>query len=197
LKDQWYGDNRDLIKWGGIVRLCQTTGIKNVLQVAYWRPSQLFRLRFDGNNEDIPKEVIQHFRDIRDIKRLADKTNITIDIVDPEFTDRNLYTKDVCQRIQQKSENQIVFLDPDTGLAKQNGKAAHVILVEVQSMWQALKQGDILVLYQHSFREKNWRNIRLNEFAEACGVQIAEIKTWEASEKVRDVIFFYCKKGTT
>ena len=196
MKDQWYADNRDLIKWGGIVDLCNTTGIKSVMQVAYYRESSWLQLRFDRKNEDIPKEVIEHFRDIEDIKRLGKKVGITIDVLKSEFSNsaREAYTKSICRRIQKQTQQQIVFLDPDNGLSPQKAKAEHVTREEISSIWQSLKRGDYLVFYQHSFRDNKWKEIRCKQLAGACSVKENIIKMWEATEKITDVVFFFCEK---
>ncbi|MFC1871939.1 hypothetical protein ACFLYF_06065 [Chloroflexota bacterium] len=196
LKDSYYADNRDLIKWGGIIHLCNTSGIKHIIQVAYFRESSWLKLLFDGEIEDIPKEVIEHFRDIDDIKRLGKKLGITIDIVKDEFSksNRGEYTKDICQRIQEQAQRQIVFLDPDTGLAPQKATAEHVTREEISLIWQYLKRGDYLVLYQHNPHIEDWENIRRIEFAQACNTEEEKISTWKASEKFNDVVLFFCVK---
>jgi hypothetical protein len=197
MKDQYYADNRDLIKWGGIVHLCEITRIKHVIQAAYFRASRSWpQLNFNGKEVSVPEDVITHFRSITDIKRLGKKAGITIDIVKGEFSHayREAYTKSICQRIQRQTQHQIVFLDPDNGLAPQKAKAEHVKSEEISSIWQRLKRGDYLVLYQHKPRIRNWRTVRKKEMAIACKIVPSTIRIWEATEKIKDVVFFYCKK---
>ncbi len=198
MKNQWYADIRDLIKWGGIVHLCETTQIKYVIQVAYltdsprlWSP-----LNFDGKDVPIPGHVITHFRSIGDIKRLGKKAGITIDVVKAEFSrsDRKAYGEAICKRIEKQPQRKIVLLDPDTGLAVKNAQEKHVKPEEVLLIWQALKPRDFLVLYQHKPRKSEWKNVRRKELAKALSVKENTIRMWEAMEKVRDVVFFFCKK---
>ncbi len=197
MKDQLYADNRDLIKWGGILHLCNTTEIRHVMQVAYYSKSSWPQLRFGREKEDIPKEVIDHFRDVEDIKRLGIKAGITIDVVKNEFShsDRDEYNKAICRRIKKQPQRKIVFLDPDTGLAMQNVKAKHVKPEEVSLIWRALKPRDFLVLYQHKPRISEWKNIRRKELTKALSVKKSTIRMWEASERIRDVVFYYCERG--
>lgn len=194
MKDQWYGDARDLIKWGGIVHLCRITGINHVMQIAYWRPSESISLVFNGKAIPLPEEVNKHFRDITDIKRLSKTTGLSMEVVTCEFDDRNEYTKSICNQIEKQSHPQIVLLDPDTGLAIRKEKAEHVTTDEIKSIWHSLKKGDVIVLYQHSFRDKHWEKIRQNQLAETCNLRPAMIKKWKARDKPKDVIFFYCEK---
>jgi len=196
MKNTWYADNRDLIKWGGIIHLCNTTGIKHVMQVAYFRNSSWGLLDFDGKDVPIPEEIITHFRDISDIKRLGKKAGITIEIVMNKFihSAREAYTDSICQRIRKLSQRQIVFLDPDNGLAPQKATDEHVKSEEISSIWERLRRGDYLVLYQHSPHVTDWKNIRKKEFARACKLVPSQVKTWEAREKVKDVVFFFAEK---
>lgn len=194
MKDQWYADNRDLIKWGGIIHLCNTTGIKHVMQVAYFRDSSWLQLNFNGKEVSIPKDVITHFRSIRDIRRLGKKAGITIDVVKSEFSDRETYSTSICKRIRKQTQHQIVFLDPDNGLAPLKAKAEHVTSEEISSIWQCLKRGDYLVLYQHNPHIPNWKTVRMKELARACNLVPSTIKIWEATKKVKDVVFFFCEK---
>jgi len=200
MKDQWYGDNRDLIKWGGILYLCNTTGIKHVMQVAYYTKSSFPKLRFDRKKEDIREEVIEHFRDIEDIRQLGKKVGITIEVIKNEFShsDRDKYNRDICKRIEKQPQRKIVFLDPDTGLATQNVKAKHVKPEEVSLIWKALKPRDFLVLYQHkprmSDRITEWKNTRRKELVKALSAKESIIRMWVASEGIKDVVFYYCEK---
>jgi hypothetical protein len=196
MKDQWYADNRDLIKWGGIAHLCSETGIKDVYQVAYWRRSTWSPLDFNNKKVRIPNEVLSHFRDINDVKRLGEKLGLHIHVENRKFCqyDRDVYHNSVCKLISTQKLRKIVFLDPDTGIAMQNAKAEHVEPQEVSSIWQSLKRGDFLVLYQHSFRDTDWKAIRRKQLAEACNIDRSKVKEWEAPALARDVVFFFCEK---
>ena len=37
MQDRWYGDNRDLVKWGTQLELAQKYRVKHILQVLYYR----------------------------------------------------------------------------------------------------------------------------------------------------------------
>ena len=202
MKNIWYADNRDIIKWGGIVHLCNTTGIKHVTQIAYFRESSRLQLDFNGKDVSIPQDVIIHFRSMRDIKQLGTKVGITIDVVENEFShnDREKYTKSICQQIQKQTQRKIVLLDPDTGLAPDSNKAKveHVKPDEVSMIWHSLNNSDFLVLYQHRFRDTDWRDIRKKQIAKACNINMSLVKEWKAPKSAKDlakdVVFFFCEK---
>lgn len=196
MKDEWYADKRDLIKWGGIAHLCNTTGVNHVIQAAYFRESPRLTLQFNSEEVLLPSAVVSHFRDIEGIRSLGTNIGVTIEVVKSEFNkqSREAYTEAICQLIQRHRQRQIVFLDTDTGLATKNAKAEHIKPEEIYLIWQSLKRGDILVLYQHKFREKNWRQIRKEQFAEACNLNKGRISEWSAPKIADDVVFFFCEK---
>ena len=197
MKDVWYADDRDIVKWGGLVHLCSEKGIKNVVQVAYYRKYQWQKLLFDEAQIDLPEQVIKHFRDIEDIKRFAYPTGLNIEVIKKDFSHgtRMDYHRDVCKRIDSLKGPKIVFLDPDVGLAPNKGTARHVKPDEVSRIWESLNPQDFLVFYQHRFRDTNWVGIRRKQLAEACGVEIGQIRTWSAQKIAKDVVFFFIEKS--
>jgi hypothetical protein len=194
MRDKWYADKRDLVKWGGIMHFLndKNLGIKKVLQIAYYRKDHWPPFNFNGADIQIPEKVIKHFRDIKLIKKLDPR----IKVFDREFEHKNRqgYTDDLCKMLTNIPEKKIAFLDPDTGLEPKECNAEHVKLCEVKKIFNSLKQGDYLVFYQHKFRNSKWDEIRLSELAEACGISRSKIKTWKANEIANDVILFFTKK---
>ena len=197
MKDVWYADDRDIVKWGGLVYLCLEKRIKNVVQVAYYRRQPWQKLLFDKAEIDLPGQVIKHFRrDIEDIKRLAHRTGLTIEVIKKEFSHgiRMDYHRYVCKEIDRIKGPKVVFLDPDVGLAPNKGTAGHVKPDEVSMIWQSLNPEDFLVFYQHRFRDRSWVEIRRKQLAEACGVEIGQIRTWSAEKIAKDVVLFFIEK---
>lgn len=37
MRDIWYSDNRDLVKWGVLAHIARTQFLKTIVQVPYWR----------------------------------------------------------------------------------------------------------------------------------------------------------------
>jgi len=74
MQDQWYGDNRDLVKWGTLLELAHRYQAKHILQVLYYRPNEWKQILVDGEKVDIAEEVIQHFRNVNSICNLTAKT---------------------------------------------------------------------------------------------------------------------------
>ena len=80
MRDQWYGDKRNLVKWGTLVYLAKREGLATILQLAMYRPSDACAPLRSGNREiALPNEVLRHFRDLDDIQRLSERVGIRVD----------------------------------------------------------------------------------------------------------------------
>ncbi|MEN6420847.1 MAG: hypothetical protein ABFD76_02775 [Smithella sp.] len=196
MRDKWYADKRDLVKWGGIMHLLdKNKSIKKVIQVAYYRKDTWPSIDFNEDKDpvNIPSHVLKHFRDINLIANLDSR----IEVYAQEFSHktRQQYTNDLCEMMKGIQEKKIVFLDPDTGLEPKKCKVENVKHCEVKQIFAALKSGDYLVFYQHKFFDSNWDEIRRSELAGSCGLSKSKIKTWKANEIANDVIFFFIEKG--
>ncbi len=170
MKDIWYADKRDLIKWGVLLRLASLFDAERILQVAYYRYSDWKQKQILINDRpfEIPQEVISHFRDIRSVSN-----------------------------INSKQERCVVFLDPDTGLEPQNSpKLDHVLESEVSDIWEAMEMSDLLVLYQHQTNRNGqpWIEPKRNQLAEAIDIPTQSIKIAEGSSIAKDVVFLYAQK---
>jgi hypothetical protein len=201
MKDKFYGDKRDPVKWGGIVSLCTEKDINTVVQVAYYREDKLGKIEFDdGYSVDLPESVKKHFpRNIYDIKRLGKPANLDIRVIDEEVDtnfgdDRQGYCDKVCEKIKGIGERKVVFLDPDNGLEPNNCKAEHVKCSEVKEVWDSLKTGDILGFYQHQFRNRNWRKLHRNKLAKACKVNRSQVRMWWSDGIAKDVVFYFIER---
>ena len=45
MRDQWYGDKRDMVKWAALLHLAQRERLSAILQVALYRPNCAGQLR--------------------------------------------------------------------------------------------------------------------------------------------------------
>ena len=201
MRDRWYGDKRDIVKWGAVLALARKRSISCVLQVAFYRPDQLnYNLIVDGVSESLPVEVIRHFRDIDHIKQLAANVNMKIDVYNepfqwrPGFRTRQDFRTDYFNKItdviKRYSKPVIVLLDPDTGIAPENCRYEHVTVQEIQTVLRAMKKGDVLLFYQHARQgDRDWLNATREEFRLAVGVNVP-VDTITCSDIANDVAFF-------
>ncbi len=207
MRDRYYGDKRDVVKWGTICVLAQKRSIRAVLQVAFYRSErQNYRLTMDGTDEPFPIAVIQHFWDIDHIKRLEANVHLRIDIHKEPFRwnsafttredFRKSYFKGVTGHIKQYSGAPvIVFLDPDTGIAPENHGYEHVTHLEIQTVLLAMKRSDVLLLYQHArLGDGDWLNSTKREFRRAVGTDVP-VETITCNEIASDVVFFMVERS--
>ena len=195
MRDQWYGDNRDLVKWSALVYLARREAVSAILHVAMYRPGPApAPLATAHGKVDPPAEVFRHFRDLADIQRLGVATGLAIEVVKEPFTDRTAYFGRVCERVRApRGGSLLVLLDPDVGLAPEIHGPEHVTSTEVAAVFAALRPGDLLVCYQHARRQKDWRGRARRAFANAPGMPSFEVEVLQ-SEVARDVLLLAVKK---
>lgn len=193
MRQQWYGDRHDLIKWGVLIHLALTRKLKQIVYVAYLRPDDPKpTIRLGRKPVSFPEHVWKHFRHIHDIRRLARTTGLQIRLIDTPFEakKRVAYTEAVVTAIRQDPERpRLVFLDPDTGISKRNANAKHVKPAEVQKIWSALCESDCLVLYQHANRNKRWVEGKRQEVKRA--INSSNVKTFRATRGSKGVALHF------
>jgi len=206
MQDQWYADNRDLVKWGVLVHLAGEHQITNILQVACYRKSGTgtASLACTQGGEPprgvpLPHEVYEHFRDVRDVRditRLQDRTGLTIEVFNEEFCrPREGYFNSVEKEVtRERRAPLLVFLDPDTGIASKRAKLKHVTDSELKRIYDVMREGDLLVLYQHARRRKQWKEETGSQFAHALAVPKQRVAMFACPELAADVVFFAVQK---
>ena len=207
MQDRWYGDNRDLVKWGTLLELARIYQAKQILQVLYyrrntWEHNEWPLIKVDGKEVEIAKEVIQHFRNSKSIRYLKRLTSlVSVDVLDETLSGRHQYLPYVVGEIRKRSlKPGIVFLDPDTGLEPPSRKSnlGHVLYDELTEIWNNLEAADVLVLYQHKtgMNKNDFITPKLQEFVNALGIDSAGAKYAHAPtfNTANDVAFFYAKK---
>jgi hypothetical protein len=196
MRDRWYGDKRDLIKWGVLLRLAGSFEARRILQLAFYRASEFGQLVIDGQAQDIPEEVIAHFRNLRTIGSIGSEIRVTV--FDPAFEDRATHLQAVLALLRAFAQERcIVFLDPDTGLESQNPSLDHVLNDEASAIWNNMKSGDVFVFYQHQTNRAGqpWIEPKRNQLAEALHLQPDAVKMAQAPDIANDVVFFFSQKA--
>jgi len=196
MRNRWYGDNRDLMKWSVLIHLATRYNAKRILQIAYFREDDIEHVEIDDTKIDIPAEVKTHFRNIRKIETLCSQVNISV--FDKVFADRNQYIDEAKRFISSfKGERCIVFLDPDTGLEPERPSLNHVLDSEVKTLWNALESLDVLVLYQHQTNRRGepWENAKRMQFAKAIDVPEGNVKIGRGPQLTHDVALLYVQRS--
>lgn len=199
MRDCWYADKRDLVKWGVLTILAEKHQAKSVIQIAYYNPCEFGTIDVDGEEHQIPGEVLSHFRSIGNIEMLAGPAKVSV--FDAPFfqSNRAEYHDAVAKYIRlRKDSRAIVFLDPDTGL-EPNGKAdyKHILDDEVRIVWESLPKGWLLVFYQHQTNRAGlpWIEQKRAQLASALNLNYEEVKLAQGPKIANDVAFLFAVKG--
>ena len=196
MRDKWYADNRDLVKWGVLLTLAERYAATHILQVLYYRPTEWAQLELDGEQAPLPAAVIRHFRRVSAASEI--EASAPVEVVLDTFKNRDDYHRLVIDRIRSRSTTPgIVFLDPDTGLEPQTPSLNHVLDSELAMLWAELKPGDVLVFYQHQTNKNDqpWIVPKKEQFELAIGLLIGAAKLARSEHIARDVVFFYAQKA--
>ena len=195
MRDIWYGDRRDRVKWGALVHLARSQGLSKIVQVAFYQRLTDPKLLMDDVPISVPKEVWDHFSDLRNIEKLGESTGIEIVVLDRVFDSirRREYIREVIQILRQHSASpKIVFLDPDTGIEPARAKAEHVTMEDVKEIWEVLSTRDWLAVYQHASRRGDWLEIGKQKFRQACEVE--HVKVFRSCKIAKDVAVFAARR---
>lgn len=195
MRDKYYSDDRDLVKWATLTHIAMEFGLQTILQVSYWRPEKVFpHFSFMGKRVPISNKVWTFFRNIHNISRLGQKIGISIAVVDRLFNpdQRDAYVFEVKTKIQQAKRPLALFLDPDIGLQPKRCCPEHTATWEIQALWPILKKREWLILYQHARRNSNWRESVADELSSLCGNMKAHVI--QSDDVGKDVAFICIEK---
>lgn len=209
MRDQWYGDNRDLLKWAELVTLARRHRVQTIVQIAMFRPNEP---EWQRETRRFPPEVLEHFRKLENVHNLGLATSLEILVWKEPFCNRDTpantqaalradYFTDALRRLRGfENKKVIAFLDPDTGLAPQEAGPKHVKQDELKSVYEVLKPGNWLALYQHAPRVKQgdaWITKRRRQFARFLDLSASRakrVKTFCALQVAGDVVLFAVEK---
>ncbi len=190
MRDKYYSDDRDLVKWATLAHIASEYGLQTILQVPYWRPEKVHpHFSFMGKRVAVSKKVWAFFRNIHSITELGPEIGVSIAVVDTEFkpNHRDTYVSEVKTKIQHARRPLALFLDPDTGLQPKKCCPEHTAIMEIQALWPVLKPREWLILYQHARRTSNWRESVADELSSLCGNMKAHVV--QSDDVGKDVAF--------
>lgn len=72
MKDTWYGDQRDIVKWATLAHIATRESIQVIVQVPFLRHGTRHVLHTDNGQTTIPTEVWEFFRDVSAVKSLGE-----------------------------------------------------------------------------------------------------------------------------
>lgn len=192
MRDKYYSDNRDLIKWATLAHIAYEYGLQTILQVPYWRPENKhpYFICMD-KRVAVPSKVWKFFRNIHSITQLGPEIGLSITLVGEEFDpdQRKIYVSKIKAEISKARRPLALFLDPDTGLQPKKCLPEHTSIMEIEELWPVLKPGEWLILYQHARHTRDWRESVAHELSSLCNRMKAHIVR---SEDVGKDVAFVC-----
>ena len=192
MREKWFSDNRDLVKWAILTQIAQKNGLYTILQIPYWRPEEFYpHFKFQDESPQVSDKVWQFFRNIHHAKSLGPKFGISINIIASEFKSdqRNEYLKEIKSEIRRLKRPLLLFLDPDTGLQPNKCKPEHTSIDEIKKLWPILQSKEWLVLYQHARRTSDWIKSIADQLSFLCNNEAVHVAR---SEDVGKDVAFLC-----
>lgn len=196
MRERWFADDRDLIKWAVLTHLADRNALKTIVQIPYWRPETKRcrpHFRFLNNSLPVSDKVWRFFKDIKSVERLGGPgTEIKVFVEEFNPRDRGVYSQKITDYLQGCARPLLLFLDPDTGLEPKMATGAHVTRNDVSHAWAGLTLNDWLVLYQHARRHKGWIANVSREIREIC--EGASLEVAQSEDIGRDVALICVRK---
>jgi hypothetical protein len=193
VKDTWYGDQRDLVKWGTLAHLAEHNSLAVIVQIAYLRAGARGTLSNGKGETPISPAVWSFFREVTAVRSLGDLLHRRIIVIDEPFIPqrRRQYRQAVVESVRSIVSSKIVLLDPDTGIAPARHSGKHITAEDIAAVWNVLRTGDWLAVYQHQSRSKTWKHDARDRFAAVCG---NEVEVYSAPRVASDVLFLARQK---
>lgn len=187
MKNQYFGDNRDLFKYDLVTEIMK--GFKKSIDKFTFIPMLTQNdNRNDGNERDLGKaragykntRLVKFFkpihrmskdrRDFQKIKKYYEAVQIKLEIYNPDkeiyFTHRERleYFRSINQDLL---ENALIVIDPDNGLEVKNNSKKHLFYYEVERMYNEIDNRSIIMIFQFFPRVKREKyiNYRLSELS--------------------------------
>lgn len=195
VKERWFADDRDLVKWSALLHFARAHSLARIIQVAYVRAEERPQVNMGDQTVAVDDAVWAFFRDLQRIRQLGATTGIPIDVIDHAFNpkSRTAYQQLVIDVLDANRNGSILlFLDPDTGLQPTQASAEHVARDELQAYWRRLYVDDWLAIYQHARHDKSWADDVRRELSALCdGVPVDVVRSTEIG---KDVALLFARK---
>lgn len=209
MKNQYFGDIRDLFKYDLIFQIMKNIDfINHFIFIPMLTENDGGRDGNKNNKKDyntakagtknrelknfLLKCIMEEKKNVLEIINYFTLNDIEIDIYDENGyfnnKNRNNYFRNIGQKL---SPNSLIFIDPDNGLEVKNSTEKHLLYCEVKDIYDKMENKSILMLYQHFPRENHDRYLerRLIELERVIGNTPLYISDDE-------IIFFFLTKNT-
>jgi len=199
MREDWFGDKHDLIKWTVLTHIAEREKLKTIVQIPYSSSeSSSSRQNVSFADErvpiNVPDSVWRFFRNLHSVESFKTESGTTISVLKAPFrhADRASYSKEIGSYLKTCVRPALVFLDPDTGIAPSKPTATHVTNEDIGNTWSDLQSGEWLVVYQHPQRKEKsiWEDIARKKMEACCPGGTVKIATSTSDS----AIFLYARK---
>jgi hypothetical protein len=193
MNERYYADDRDLVKWSAVLHAAKEARICEVFYVAMYthdsRNAPWVRIRCGATTFDVHGCVWQHFRSPDDVKRLSRTAGIKLRMITERFSaqSRDTYFDNAASWIGSFKGRKLVLVDPDTGVSEQGSRASrtHVTTQDLSVLWARLQPRDVLLVYQHTWRDRDWIDRAAARLQRIVG---SRVRTYRADSGIRDAV---------
>ncbi|MDP6632952.1 MAG: hypothetical protein QGI51_05565 [Dehalococcoidales bacterium] len=206
MKDQYFGDNKDLFTYDLIYRVMQTGLVGQFTFIPMLTPpdntgqggkTDRNRARVGAHNKELVSflddSIRQNRRDIKQLEEYFAGHGIKMAVysgADKYFSHRQRreYFAQIGDDLLTKS---LIFVAPDVGLEVVRSGEKHLLLGEVQDLYRRMGEHSILMLFQHFPREDH------HEYLHRRAEELAENVTGQNPICIDDneVIFFFLTRN--
>jgi hypothetical protein len=179
MRNEFYGDRRDLWKWTTALR--ESSPDKIIVHVAMLDSSpRRPREKPEGVDEAVWRFFAEEWIHLdAESSRCSRIVGLDDDIrlISAPFDNRHRgkYFEDVAAflALRQGNERYAVLLDPDTGITGLKPSRKHLCLNDIAKVWGAMRAGDVLLIYQHNAHvdKQRWIAEKKQILAKATGFQ--------------------------
>jgi len=202
MKDQYFGDIRDLFKFDITFQILKKLNLNHFIFIPLLTQDDS---RTDGSktkfsiakagkyNADLSfflqLKLKQKERKVADISDFFDYFNIKTKVIEDYFNNqsRELYFK---KAIKQLMPSSLILLDPDNGIEVKNSNEKHVLFSEIGLLLNKIDDQSILMIYQHFSRENHYKFTlkKITELSQQTGINPLFISD-------NDILFFFLSKS--
>jgi hypothetical protein len=186
MRNQFYADKRDVVKWRLVTEIA---GKRGIVWAVMMRPDSTGKDKTHGRlyqrvNSECAIEAFfeaERSRATKDLRRtslLMEQLKMRlVCFADPYPQHDTCGQLDYFQQIvtwlkeRPPEQRDLVFCDPDTGLDdKLDGK--YLQWVHARELWRGLRKGDGLVVYQHCTQQVGWDKEKQKRLSQTLGVPV-------------------------
>ncbi len=166
MKNQYFGDNRDLFKYDLIFQIVKRGLVSHFIFIPMLTPDvsgdkttkregeQRNRCKSKAGRENnnlrifLDKFQDKEKRDIRELVGFFKEQGIEMTIHQHSFCheEREAYFREAERKLSPKS---LIFVDPDIGLQVKRTRDKHIKYCEVKNLYDRMDTSSILMIYQH------------------------------------------------